>query len=346
MSSKKLRPSASEKILTPEEQQAKVTDVRKIIGPIAEKLPALCSDAAILRYLRARNWNTKKAAKMLKDTLKWRLAYKPEKIRWEDVAQEAETGKIYRASYCDKLGRTVLVMRPGFQNTNSSKGQIMYLVYCLENAIMNLSPDQEQMVWLIDFQGWNMSCISMNVTRETAHILQDHYPERLGLAILYSPPKIFESFWKMVKPFLESKTFKKVKFVYSDDPQSMKVMEDTFDMDKLESAFGGRNPISFNYETYAKMMEEDDSKMVNITSSCSSSPGYQPSLGSESHLSETTISDNASEASIESGNASGSDEGSLNVEGSSDNKIEDQKVAAIDVQHETTKEEPVPKPQV
>lgn len=62
---------------------------------------------------------------------------------------------------------------------------------------MNLSPDQEQMVWLIDFQGWNMSSISMNVTRETAHILQDHYPERLGLAILYSPPKIFESFWKV-----------------------------------------------------------------------------------------------------------------------------------------------------
>ena len=33
----------------------------------------------------------------------------------EDIAKEAETGKIYRANYHDKLGRTVLVMRPGFQ---------------------------------------------------------------------------------------------------------------------------------------------------------------------------------------------------------------------------------------
>lgn len=65
----------------------------------------------------------------------------------------------------------------------------------MENAILNLPPDLEQMVWLIDFQGFNLSHISVKVTRETAHVLQDHYPERLGLAILYNPPKFFEPFW-------------------------------------------------------------------------------------------------------------------------------------------------------
>lgn len=33
----------------------------------------------------------------------------------EDVAHEAETGKIYRSNYIDKHGRTVLVMRPSRQ---------------------------------------------------------------------------------------------------------------------------------------------------------------------------------------------------------------------------------------
>lgn len=32
-----------------------------------------------------------------------------------NIAHEAQTGKIYRANYCDKYGRTVLIMRPGFQ---------------------------------------------------------------------------------------------------------------------------------------------------------------------------------------------------------------------------------------
>lgn len=71
----------------------------------------------------------------------------------------------------------------------------------MENAILNLQAEQEQMVWLIDFQGFNMSHISIKVTRETAHVLQDHYPERLGLAILYNPPKIFEPFFTVSESF-------------------------------------------------------------------------------------------------------------------------------------------------
>ena len=83
------------------------------------------------------------------------------------------------------------------QNTKSPKGQIRFLVYCMENAILNLPDHQDQMVWLIDFHGFNMSHISVKVSRETAHVLQEHYPERLGLAVLYNPPKIFEPFWKV-----------------------------------------------------------------------------------------------------------------------------------------------------
>ncbi|XVF30671.1 hypothetical protein REPUB_Repub16aG0078500 [Reevesia pubescens] len=308
MSFKQLKGSAKDKSLSPEEQQAKIDDVRKLIGPIADKLPVLCSDTSISRYLRARNWSTKKASKMLKETLKWRLQYKPEKIRWEDIAHEAETGKIYRASYCDKLGRPVLVMRPGFQNTNSTSGQIKYLVYCMENAIMNLNQDQEQMIWLVDFQGWAMASVSVKVTRETAHILQDHYPERLGLGILYNPPKIFESFWTIVKPFLESKTYKKVNFVYSDDPKSQKIMEEVFDFDTLDAAFGGRNTAGFDYQAFAQQMKEDDIRKSNFLDSSSSSPLHPSLILSESNQSESPDLDHDdSNPSDEGGLSSGED---------------------------------------
>ncbi|XP_021282970.1 random slug protein 5-like [Herrania umbratica] len=314
MSLQQLKGIAKEKSLLPEEQQAKIDDVRKLIGPIADKLPVLCSDASISRYLRARNWSTKKASKMLKETLKWRLQYKPEKIRWEDIAHEAETGKIYRANFRDKLGRPVLVMRPGFQNTNSTSGQIKYLVYCMENAIMNLTQDQEQMVWLVDFQRWGMSSITVKVTRETAHILQDHYPERLGLGILYNPPKIFESFWTIVKPFLEPKTYKKVKFVYSDDPKSQKIIGEVFDLDKLDVAFGGRNTAGFDYQAYAQQMKEDDIKMSNFLDSSCTSPPYPSAVLSESHQSESLYLDHGSNGSDEVGLSSGDEATPSNVE--------------------------------
>lgn len=70
------------------------------------------------------------------------------------------------------------------------------LVYFLENAILNLPEGQEQMIWLIDFKGWSMKKSSpVSVARETANILQNHYPERLNVAILYNPPRLFEAFW-------------------------------------------------------------------------------------------------------------------------------------------------------
>ncbi|KAL6525562.1 hypothetical protein OROHE_015869 [Orobanche hederae] len=282
------KPQASGLEKSQEEEQAKINEVRKLIGPVANKVPCQCSDASILRFLRARNWSAKRAAKMMKETLKWRIEYKPEKIRWDDVAQEAQTGKIYRANYFDKHGRTVLVMRPGFQNTNSVEGQIKYLVYCMENAIANLDQAQDQMVWLIDFQRWNMACISVKVTRETARVLQDHYPERLGIAILYNPPKVFESFWLLVKPFLEHKTYKKVKFVYSDNLQSMKVMESLFDMDKLESAFGGKSMGNFDYESYAQRMKDEEKHVL---------PSDQISVTSEINEPDFLVSDVSSEVS-------------------------------------------------
>ncbi|KAK4274093.1 hypothetical protein QN277_017375 [Acacia crassicarpa] len=251
-------------MLKSQEQQAKINEVRRLIGPLSGKALIYCSDESISRHLRARNWNVKKAAKMLKQTLKWRAEYKPEEIRWEDIANEAETGKIYRSNFTDKHGRPVLVMRPCRQNSESIKGQVKYLVYCMENAILNLPAGQEQMVWLIDFQGFNLSHISVKVTRETAHVLQDQYPERLGLAILYNPPKFFEPFFKMVKPLLEPETYNKIKFVYSDDQNTKKIMEDLFDMDRLESSFGGNNNSKFDINIYAERMREDDRKMPSF----------------------------------------------------------------------------------
>ncbi|CAL5386094.1 unnamed protein product [Camellia sinensis] len=289
--SKKSTSNGGENPLISEEQQEKIDEVRRLVGPLPDKLSIYCSDASISRYLKARNWNVKKATKMLKDTLKWRLEYKPEEIRWDEVAREAETGKIYRSKYADKHGRPVLVMRPSCQNSKSTKAQIRYLVYCMENAIMNLPQHQEEMVWLIDFHGYNLSNISVMSTRETAHVLQDYYPERLGVAILYNPPKFFEPFWTLVKPFLEQKTANKVKFVYSGDPNSMKIVEDLFDMDQLESAFSGKDNAGFDINKYAERMGEEDKRMQSFwargNNACEAA--HHPSLTTDTGFNPTNL---------------------------------------------------------
>jgi hypothetical protein len=69
-----------------------------------------------------------------------------------------------------------------------------------------------------------------------------------------------------VKPFLDHETRKKVKFVYSNDKESQKIMAEVFDMNQLDSAFGGNNAAGFEYNSYAEQMRDDDKKMGSLHS--------------------------------------------------------------------------------
>ena len=87
----------------------------------------------------------------------------------------------------------------------------------------------------------------------------------------------------MAKPLIEPKTFKKVRFVYPDNPKSCTIMQEVFDMEKLEFFFGGRNKAEFNFEAYATKMKEDDKMMSDFVDSGCSSPSFLKSVISESH---------------------------------------------------------------
>ncbi|KAK1323232.1 hypothetical protein QJS10_CPA02g01127 [Acorus calamus] len=246
-------------------QKEKINELRAAMGQLSGRSLQFCTDACLRRYLEARNWNVDKSKNMLQETLKWRSTYKPEEICWHEVAHEGETGKLYRANFLDREGRLVLVLRPGKQNTSSHDNQLRHVVYLLENTILNLPEGQEQMVWLIDFTGWSLSnSVPIKTAREAAYILQNHYPERLSAAFLYNPPKIFETFWKIVKYFLDPKTFQKVKFVYLKNTESMELMQRFFDIDILPTEFGGRDNSPYDHEEFSRLMAKDDIKSAKL----------------------------------------------------------------------------------
>uniref|UniRef100_A0A5B7A0X7 Putative random slug protein 5-like n=1 Tax=Davidia involucrata TaxID=16924 RepID=A0A5B7A0X7_DAVIN len=151
------------------------------------------------------------------------------------------------------------------QNTKSLDNQMRHLVYLIENAILNLPEGQEQMAWLIDFTGWSFSTsVPIKSARDTVNILQNHYPERLAVAFLYSPPRIFEAFWKVVKYFLDTKTFQKVKFVYPKNKESVELMRSYFDVDNLPTEFGGKATLNYDHEEFSRLMAQDDVKAATF----------------------------------------------------------------------------------
>lgn len=247
------------------QKDEKVSELRAELGPLSGRSLKYCTDGCLRRYLEARNWNVDKAKKMLEESLKWRSTYKPEEIRWHEVAHEGETGKVSRANFHDRFGRTVLIMRPGKQNTTSAEGNVRHLVYLIENSILNLSEGQESMSWLIDFTGWTLRTqVPVRTALDIINVLQNHYPERLAVAFLYNPPRIFEAFWKAIKYFLDPKTFEKVKFVYPKNKDSVELMTTFFDVDNLPSEFGGKATLNYDHEEFSRMMAEDDVKTAKF----------------------------------------------------------------------------------
>lgn len=68
--------------------------------------------------------------------------------------------------------------------------------------------------------------------------------------------------FQVAKPFLEPKTANKVKFVCADDPDTNKIMSELFDMEMVESAFGGKDDSDFSITKYAERMREDDKRSL------------------------------------------------------------------------------------
>jgi len=248
-----------------EQRDAKINELRAAIGPLSAHGEKYCNEACLERYLEARNWNVDKSRKMLEESLKWREAKRPQDIRWPDVSVEAETGKLYRASFPDREGKTVVVMRPAKQNTSSHEGQVQHLVYALENAVFSMPEDQDKMVWLIDFTGWTLAHASpIKTARESMNVLQNHYPERLAIAFLFNAPKVFESSFKVLKRLVDPKSVKKLNFVYKENEESMKTMYRHIDPEVLPVEFGGKNNVVYNHEEYSKLMTKDDLKIANF----------------------------------------------------------------------------------
>uniref|UniRef100_A0A0D9WEH5 CRAL-TRIO domain-containing protein n=1 Tax=Leersia perrieri TaxID=77586 RepID=A0A0D9WEH5_9ORYZ len=243
-----------------DEQHDKINEVRELLGSLTAEMPSFLSESTIRRFLRAKSWSTEQATKALKETIKWRRQCRPDTICWEDIHErEHEARRAYIADYLDKNGRTVFISKPAIKSKLSSKDQIKHLVYNLEILAMLSENEQDECVaWLTDFQGWVLTCTPFSMVRESMHIIQNHYPGLMAVAILSNPPKIFESFWKIVRHFLEPEMNQKVKFLYTNNPESHKTVADMFDLDNLETTFGGRNKVAFDMDKYNERMKRND----------------------------------------------------------------------------------------
>lgn len=169
----------------------------------------------LLRYLRATKWNQTQSERRLLDTLLWRRKFGvDDKLTPEHISPENETGKQIILGF-DKEGRPCQYLNPGRQNTESSHRQVEHLVFMLERLLTLMPPGQETLALLINFKsssGRSNTAPPLWLAKEVLNILQMHYPERLGRALIINMPFLVVGFFKIIKPLLDPVTKEKLKF--------------------------------------------------------------------------------------------------------------------------------------
>ncbi|XP_060205362.1 uncharacterized protein LOC132633146 [Lycium barbarum] len=226
-----------------EEEKKKISLVRALAekqDPSSKEV----DDFAIRRFLRARDLDVDKASAMLLKYLKWKKSFVPNGfISPSEIPNEIAHNKMFLQGV-DKQGRPIAVVFGGRHMQNKLGGLDefkRFVVLALEKLCSRTSPGREKFVVIGDLQGFGYSNSDARAYLGALSILQDCYPERLGKLIVVHVPYLFWTMWKIVYPFIDNNTKKKITFV--ENKRLTTTLLQDIDESQLPEIYGGKMPL-------------------------------------------------------------------------------------------------------
>eukprot|EP00392_Amoebophrya_sp_AT5.2_P000672 g673.t1 len=179
-------------------------------------------ETSLIRHLQARDWNVGKAKKMLLEHLKWREGIGLINAENTDFSPALKTA-CWTSLGVSSNGEPVLFVRAGLWNPHeySLEQYTRFVIYYVEK-ITTLVDDNAAykhpfcrgFVIVFDLKGWALwHAKYFKYLQTLITITQDHNPQRLGKAYLVNAPDLFAAAWKVIAPWLNERTRRKVCFL-------------------------------------------------------------------------------------------------------------------------------------
>nr|KJB19736.1 hypothetical protein B456_003G117000 [Gossypium raimondii] len=195
-------------------------------------------DGALRRFLRARDLDVEKASNMFLKYLNWKRNFVPNgSISPSEIRHEIQQNKMFLQGW-DKKGRPIALLLAArhFQHEGGVDEFKRFIVYLFDKIITRMPPGQEKFIVIGDLKGWGYA--NSDIRAYLAALSLDYYPERLEKLFVVHAPYIFMTAWKVVYPFIDPKTRKKMIFV---DNKSLKsTLLEEIDESQLPATLGGK----------------------------------------------------------------------------------------------------------
>ncbi|MCL7050261.1 hypothetical protein MKW94_018984, partial [Papaver nudicaule] len=151
-------------------------------------------DEALVRFLKARDWNVVKARKM-----------KP--IVPTDLYRGIRDSQLIGLSGYSNEGLPIFAI--GVGRSTFDKASVHY--YVQSHIQINEYRDRVVLVKVLDMTGLNLSALSQIKLLTVISTIDDlNYPEKTDTYYIVNVPYIFSACWKVVEPLLQERTRKKI----------------------------------------------------------------------------------------------------------------------------------------
>eukprot|EP00906_Rhabdomonas_costata_P004505 RCo006639 len=224
----------------------------------------------LVRFLKARKWDAKKAFDMLAEDVKWREEMKlDELIKMEPsqiIGVEASVIEQYFPCWSqgvDRDGRPVLYKSYGgnfeiwklTERGATVESLLRFHIYENEKNLRMLAmqpPETRasQFTIVVEAKGWRLGLATpdaMRYIKGMAELDLAHYPERLGYNFVVNAPLIFTATWGLIRSWLDPVTVAKI-YIMGGESKWRPVLEQHIAPEQLAVEFGGlnrtRNPKS------------------------------------------------------------------------------------------------------
>ncbi|KAL8038084.1 hypothetical protein ABFX02_11G080800 [Erythranthe guttata] len=195
-------------------------------------------DLMMRRFLRARDLDVEKASAMLLKYLKWKKEFVPNGvISPSEIPNDLAHNKLFMQGY-DKTGRPIVLVFAERHKPTTVDEFKRFVTFTLDKICARMPSGHEKFTAIADLQGWGYVNSDIRGYLAALSIMQDCYPERLGKLFIVHVPYIFMTAWKMVYPFIDKNTKKKIVFV--DDKKLQSALLEDIDETQLPDTFGGK----------------------------------------------------------------------------------------------------------